>query len=200
MARMQRDFTAHGFIVLNLDYPSRSYDIRNLVELIWPQIDSFVKDKNKPVSFVGHSMGGLIARAYVTAYPPQHMGRMVLLGTPNHGSEVADLLKDAKLYKRFGGAAGQELTTTWNAGAAFGPVDYDLGVIAGTRSIDPASSAIIPGADDGKVSVKSTALAGMKDRLILPVTHTFMPENASVIRQTRSFLLTGNFLHAAESR
>ena len=92
MEKMQRDLAANGFKVLNLDYPSRAYDIRNLVELIWPQIDSFVKNKSKPVSFVGHSMGGLIARAYVTAYPPQHMGRMVLLGVPNHGSEVADLL------------------------------------------------------------------------------------------------------------
>ncbi len=196
MQKMQRDLSAHGFAVLNLDYPSRAYDIRNLVEIIWPQVDAFVKDKSKPVSFVGHSMGGLMARAYVTAYPPQHMGRMVLLGAPNHGSEVADLLKDAKLYKHFGGAAGQELTTTWQSGAAFGAVNYDVGVIAGTRSIDPVSSAIIPGQDDGKVSVKSTALAGMKERLILPVTHTFMPENPGVIRQTRQFLTTGAFLPA----
>ena len=107
---------------------------------------------------------------------------------------IADLLKDAKLYKHIGGPAGQELATTWQPGAAFGPVNYDVGVIAGTRSIDPASSAIIPGPDDGKVSVKSTELQGMKERIILPVTHTFMPENRRVISQTRHFLMTGTFI------
>jgi triacylglycerol esterase/lipase EstA (alpha/beta hydrolase family) len=59
------------------------------------------------VHFVCHSMGGLLARGYVARHRPQRLGRMVMLGTPNGGSEIADRLKHIGVYRAWFGPAGQ---------------------------------------------------------------------------------------------
>ena len=74
-----------------------------------------MRGTSDPVHFVGYSMGGLIIRAYLQKYRPQHLGRVVMLGTPNQGSEVADAIRHFWLYRRFYGPAGQELITDQTA-------------------------------------------------------------------------------------
>ena len=87
-------------------------------------------------------MGGLLARVYLAQYRPQRLGRVVMLGTPNGGSEIADRLKEFSAYRAFFGPAGQQLGTLRDAAtnALLPPVDYPVGVIAGNRSIYPVAA------------------------------------------------------------
>lgn len=43
------------------------------------------------IVIVGHSMGGLVARAYLRKHGAQHIARVITLGTPHHGTGLASL-------------------------------------------------------------------------------------------------------------
>lgn len=183
-----------SYEVLNIDYPSTDHAMRVLVDIVQHKINASQQDPAQKIHFVGYSMGSLIVRGILLKYRPHNLGRVVMIGPPNNGSEVADFFKNFFLYKQIYGPAGQELgTDQGDYSELFGTVDYELGIIAGDRSIDPISSTIIPGADDGKVSVARTRLTGMKDHIVIHTTHTFMMNNKTVLQQMINFLQTGLF-------
>ena len=145
-----------------------------------------------PLHFVGYSMGGLVARAYIHRYAPAKLGRVVQLATPNHGSEVADYLKDWPLYRWLYGPAGQQLVTHFtDRNSLFGPVTYPLGILAGDRSIDPFCGRVLPRPHDSKVTVASTRLEGMQMHRVLRSSHVFFPSNRQVWKETVQFLKGG---------
>lgn len=195
MEALEVFLTSKGYTVYNLDYPSTDHPLEKLTSMVALELRETI-DPSRPVHFVGYSMGGIVTRAILNKFRPDNLGRVVQLASPNKGSEVADFLKENWLYEQVYGPAGQQLVTT-GAGIEdlLGKVDYELGVVAGTFTIDPVSSAIIPGEDDGKVSVESTRVNGMKDHVTVNASHTFFPQNEEVWKQTLHFLRTGVFLH-----
>jgi pimeloyl-ACP methyl ester carboxylesterase len=183
-----------GFRILNLDYPSTKHSIETLADVIQHDITQFASQISGQLHFVGYSMGGLLIRAYLNKYRPEKLSRVVMIGTPNQGSEVADFLQAIKLYRWLYGPAGQQLITKQdNFLRHFGKVDYELGIIAGNKPIDPISSCIIRKPNDGKVSIESTKLDGVKEHIILPCSHTFFPSNREMWAQVLHFLKTGLF-------
>lgn len=192
MAGLARFLQAAGYKVLNLDYPGRRFRIEQLVERLHPSITTFAAAYEK-VHFIGHSMGGLIIRAYLHAHRPGNLGRVVMLGPPNHGSEVADFFKQWAFYRHVFGPAGQQLTTNFSAAFLPETVNYETGIIAGTRTIDPISSFILGTASDGKVSVESTKITGMTDHIVIPVSHWHMPQSRRIWRLIHGFLKHGKF-------
>jgi pimeloyl-ACP methyl ester carboxylesterase len=193
MARLERALRAEGYAVINRGYPSRAADLETLAASVFADLQPRLKDASA-VHFVTHSMGGVLLRVFLRDHTLPRLGRVVMLAPPNRGSEIVDQLGGLKLFRWMNGSAGGQLGT--GAGSlplSLGPPDFELGVIAGDRSVNPLLSLLIPGRDDGKVAVARTRVEGMSDFLCLHVTHPFMMRNARVIRQTRHFLKTGHF-------
>jgi pimeloyl-ACP methyl ester carboxylesterase len=193
--KMQAALEGCGYPTLNIGYASRHKTLEALAEDIHPAIELFGSGLTGSVHFVGHSMGGLLARVYLARYRPQRLGRMVMLGTPNGGSEIADRLKNFGAYRAFFGPAGQQLGTQRSAvdDAMLPPVDYPVGIIAGNQSIDPLAGTMLPKPHDGRVSVANTRLDGMTGHVVVAASHPWLVRNSVAIEQTIVFLRDGRF-------
>ena len=201
MLKMKAVLENAGYAVFNCNYPSRKHPIELLSVNTIAQAIQHCLEKFHPlrIHFVTHSMGGIMVRYYLSQHSVPELGRVVMLGPPNAGSELVDRLSGYQLFTLINGPAGKQLgTDPLSLPNSLGPVDYEVGIIAGNKNLNLLSSILIPGDHDGRVSTQSTRLEGMADFIQLRCSHSFMMNRQDVIQQTLHFLTRGHFNHKAK--
>ena len=193
MFLLQKRIRDAGFKAHSIEYASMQDPPDVILEKVGAQIAICCKNDSGRVHFVGHSLGGLIIRAYLDKKPLENLGRVVLLGTPNQGSELVDIYGDSWLIKILGPTARVLGTDDESFPSRIGPPYYPLGIIAGTAGTNPLTEDQLPGPDDGLVSVKSTKIDGMTDFLEVDTSHSMMRYNETVAHETIHFLKKGRF-------
>ena len=181
MKKLEKVLSKEGYIVINLDYPSRKEKIENLSNNYLKKVllDKCT-DKNKKIHFVTHSMGGIIVRYFLTKNKLKNIGRVVMLAPPNKGSKLADFLTKSSLMNYTLGPALKQLKTDKKSLPQKIPLPkYEVGIIASKY--------------DEKVSVENTKLKNMKDFLLVPSTHTYIMNSGKVVKAIQSFLKKGKF-------
>lgn len=197
LKRLELALRADGYTVRNLAYPSRSGAIAALADAALGPVFAHAAADGPRVHLVTHSLGGILVRQYLQDHGvPPALGRIVMLAPPNQGSEVVDRLRDWKLFRAVNGPAGLQLGTDPDSvPRRLGPLPAGtvVGIIAGDHTINPLFSALLPGADDGKVTVAATHVAGEADHLTLPATHTWIMWRGDTVAQVQAFLRDGHF-------
>jgi pimeloyl-ACP methyl ester carboxylesterase len=149
------------------------------------------------ISFVGHSMGNLVVRRWIDLAEKDDLARvrrMVMLGPPNQGSELARMVATISVLAALSNGAARELVLDWDRisqNLAVPPCPF--GIVAGGKGDDRGYSSFLAGDDDAVVRVEETRLAGAADFLLLPVHHAAMMKNPTVQQATATFLNTGRF-------
>jgi triacylglycerol lipase len=193
MGEMQDYLVAAGYMVVNDGYPSRDAQIDVLaVGAIPPAIEKCRDQGAGRINFVTHSLGGILLRYYLATDEIAELGRVVMLGPPNNGSELVDSLSKIPGFTVLYGPAVLQLgTDEASVPLQLGAADFEVGIIVG-QTAGPLSG-MLPGEDDGTVTVASARLEGMKDFIVMDAGHTFVMNNNEVIRQTMFFLGNGRF-------
>lgn len=193
MEKLQTALVRDGYSVVNYQYPSREKNIQALAEEEMPLALAKCTSSEK-INFVTHSLGGIVLRQYLSAHVIPNLGRTVMLGPPNKGSQVVDSFKSVPGYELINGPAGMQLgTNAESIPMLLGKANFEVGIIAGTKSINLILSTVLPNPDDGKVSVENTKLEGMTDHITAPVSHPFLMKDTQVINQVLFFLKNGKF-------
>lgn len=195
MAELERKLDRSGFIAVNITYPSRRGEIETLAkDAIGHALSVCDAQSVSKVHFVTHSLGGILVRQYLEEESLPHLGRVVMLGPPNQGTALVDRLRRVPGWAWLGPAADALGTGPESILSSLGPVQFELGVIAGDVNVNPLAALFLQGENDSVVTVESTRVAGMDEHLVLPVMHTVMMRNNRLIDHTIHYLKTGNFI------
>lgn len=193
MAKLESALAKAGYETCNIDYPSRRMPIEALAEHVRARIVEETAGAAR-VHIVTHSLGGIVVRQIQCVQPLDTLGRVVMLAPPNCGSEIVDALRDWPPFRWWNGPAGLQLGTERGGFVdLLGPVDFELGVVAGERSLDPVLGRLLPSPHDGKVSVASARVEGMADFRVIRASHTFIMRHPEAIAQTLAFLRDSRF-------
>lgn len=192
LAGTEAKLRENGWAVANVDYSSLRMPLSGHASAASRIARTLFDDGAREVSFVGHSLGGLVARtaldrAETDGWLP---GRLVLIGSPARGSAMAHALNRMRPYRMLLGECGQSVTPL---GAASIPVPACRGiaVIAGGNS-GRGFNPLLRGDNDGVVTVDETRLPGREDGFLLVRSlHTPLPGKDETILATAEFLENG---------
>ena len=188
MSLMARRIARRGYVVRTYSYPTVRLTLSQNAE----RLARFAGGLGGKVHFVGHSMGGLVALEAARRMPAAARGRVVMIAPP-----YADCFAARCLVRWPGGRAilGRSIAEWISEPRTAALRDCEIGVIAGTGGVGLGRLVArgLPKPHDGVVSLPETRVPGMRDHVVLPVSHTAMIVSPSVVHETCAFLGRGRF-------
>ena len=193
--KMAQALKQQGYTTVGFDYPSTRMTMQQSNEFLKKTIDSL--EGIEEIDIVCHSMGGLLVRTYykeMGELADPRIKRLVMMGTPNKGAKMANLLKNNLAFQWVMGPAGQQLVKDELGTIASLPVPgCGFAIVAGARGTENGWNPLVPGDDDGTVSLESAQLSGAKDFITVSSLHSFLPEDRTAIAAVARYLMTGAF-------
>ncbi|MCG8594810.1 MAG: alpha/beta hydrolase [Kiloniellales bacterium] len=197
---LQPALESEGRQVIALRYPSLTAGIEAHGRWLNALLDRHPQVSR--VSFVTHSLGGLVLRAALARDPAWRarvaLGPVVMLAPPNQGALIARRLDRWTPTRFVLGPSFAELAEGKPLPAAL-PAEVALGIIAGGCCAGEGYNPLLPGDDDGVVRVVETPLDGGDAALRVEALHTFIARNGDAIAATRGFLDGGRLLPASKT-
>ncbi len=192
MKAIEKNLQEEGFHTINISYPSREYTIDEITEkYIHPNITT---NNCSQIHFIGHSMGGIVTRYYLSKYKPSNLGKVILIASPNQGSELVQKFQTTKWIANILGPGCLQIAKDSPLLTSLEKPYYKVGIISADLSINPITSLFfLPGADDGTVTVESTLLEDMTDNVTISSTHTMVLKHHMTFKQIKYFLEHGSF-------
>lgn len=196
MSKLETRLERSGYTVDFVEYPWRKQSPEALAQYaVGGGINRCRESGADRIDFVTHSFGGILVRLYLEEHSLDELGQVVMLSPPNRGTRLVDFLSHFPGFSLLGGPSAAALgTADVSILNELGPVNFELGVIAGSRDVNPLSWILLQGPSDGLVSVESTKVEGMDAHLVLPVIHNTMMRKDTVIDHTIHYLKTGSFM------
>ncbi len=207
MKALARHLRKHGgYEVFPVDYAS----LRSSIDDQAANLASIIRnlDGIQQIHLVGHSMGNIVIRRYLAGNdapidgwrPDNRIGRIVMIAPPNHGSRQATQLADNALFQKVFGEAGQQLGVGWESlEPRLATPRTEFGIIAGgTGNRVGFSPFLLPGDDDGRITVETTRLAGASDFVTVSSIHELIGNDPRTFGYTLSFLANGYFASPTE--
>ncbi len=195
-----------GYEVFNVNYPTTRGSLADHARQLESVLGSL--EGIEQIHFVAHSLGNLVIRHYLAdqtrpeegIWPDRRIGRMVMLGPPNQGADLAEAFAENRLFNFVAGQSASQLARQWNQlERELVTPAFPFGILAGGRGTAKGYNPWHGEDNDMVVSVETTKLAGAADFAVLPVRHTVMMDDAKVQEFTLRFLERGYF-HADGSR
>ncbi len=195
MKAVQWRLEEEGYAVVNNSYSWLGNSIEEIAPLAIDESLSDCRELGKTrIGFVTHSMGGILLRQYLQEEFIAGLQRVVMLAPPNQGSVMAEQLLDNELLEPLLPKPAHQLGIGENSlPRQLGPVNFELGVIAGSDTRALMSPGLENLANDGTVAVDETRVEGMQDFIVLSVDHSFLMWREVVLDQVVWFLREGRF-------
>ncbi len=182
-----------GYEVRNVDYDSINQSLDNIKEDIFRKFDQYISENpDKKIHFVGHSLGGLLIRAYLDQAKVDNLGSVILMGTPNSGTQLVNEYEDKWYFSWLGPVISELGVDNSQFLKALKPLYYTVGVIAGSKPYTRFATSL-KDPNDGMVTVESAKLEGMSDFIVIDVNHARMKRDPRVIEQVIYFLKHSQF-------
>lgn len=189
MQGLRLRLSRRGYAAYTFAYPSIAQSLDEHAQRLAAYIG---KLQESVIHLVGYSLGGLVVLRCLRNHGEQRIGRIVLMGTPVRACMAGRRLENLAAGKRLLGASRE----IWRSLPEVFRPRCELGVIAGSRPWGLGHMLMrLPGINDGVVRLEETEAAGMRDRIVLPLSHSGMLVSAQLAREVAAFLERGAFVH-----